>query len=484
MSDEDTKPENLAALIEKASQKFDSELTAAREDLRKGIDSLSADQKEKWEKHEAAVGEAAKTLSDLTAAAEAEAKKREDLEVKVEELSRRGVNVDGAKDPEMLDARIALTQARQEFSEGGAKRIYGDEPESELASAEDVKLLDAAFTRYVTKGLKDFNTLEGGMPEHTFAVGSGLFSPSYGILVPPFMTNRIMRELYTYGSLRGMALMRTGVPGDSVKLMLASGKTTVTVGNELTDWSPGNLPKLSNVEYPILDWAVTVAIHRNVMEDASMNVQTFLRQEATAALGETEAGYHATGDGVGKPLGITATPKTDVAASGDVASEADFGTIKAVKTGVDGGVGHATTSNASYGFNPAIAAVNGLHSRYRMNATWMMSRGAYAAFAMVRDADGRYLMPLSEQLAREGGGISLVSRPVFINDHMPALANDAYFAAIGDWRQGYEIADKSASMYALVDVYSNKPNIEITLSRRSGARVADTRAIRLLKADQ
>ena len=101
---------------------------------------------------------------------------------------------------------------------------------------------------------------------------------------------------------------------------------------------------------------------------------------------------------------------------------------------------------------------------------------------MVRDADGRYLMPLSEQLSREGGGISLVSRPVFINDHMPTLGANAYFAAIGDWRQGYEIADKSASMYALVDVYSNKPNIEITLSRRSGARVADTRAIRLLKA--
>ena len=477
----ETKPENLAALIEKASQKFDSELTAAREDLRAGIDSLSADQKEKWEKHEAAVGEAAKTLSDLTAAAEAEAKKREDLEVKVEELSRRGVNVDGAKDPEMLEARVALTQSRQEFSDGVAKRIYGDETESELASAEDVKLLDAAFARYVTSGQKDFSLLSGRMPEQTFAVGSGLFSPSYGILVPPFMSNRIMRELYTYGSLRGLALMRTGVPGDSVKLMLATGKTSVTVGNEVTNWEPGNLPKLSNVEYNISDWAVTVSIHRNVMEDASMNVQSFLRQEATAALGEVEAQYHVSGDGVNKPLGITAMPKNDVAL-GSASTESDFGTITAVNTGVAGAVGHGTASNAAFGFNPAIAAVNGLHSRYRMNATWLMSRGAYAAFAMVRDADGGYLMPMSEQLVREGGGISLIQRPVRINDHFPALAANAYFCAIGDWRSGFEISDKSASMYALVDIYSSKPNVEITLSRRSGARVADTRAIRLMKA--
>jgi len=473
---------NLASLVSKASEKFDAELTAAREDLRKGIDSLSADQKEKWEKHEAAIGEAAKTLSDLTAAAKEDAEKREALEAQVVELQRKGVRVKDSDDAETLAARVALTQTRQEFAGGNAKRIYGDETDADLASAEDVKRLDAVFNRYITGGQRDFGALNGKMPEQTFAVGSGLFSPSYGILVPPHMSGRIMRELYTYGSLRGMALQRTGVMGDSVKLMLATGKTTVTVGSETVDWSPGDLPKLTNVEYPISDWSVTTSLHRNVMEDASMNVQDFLRQEATAALGETEANYHINGDGVGKPLGINALPKTDVNANGDASTEADFGTIKAVKTGVAGAVGHGTASNAAFGFNPAIAAVNGLHSRYRMNSTWIMGRSSYAAFAMVRDADGNYLMPMSEQLVREGGGLSLVQRPVRINDHCPSLAGDAYFAFVADFRSGYEIADKSASMFALIDPYSNKPNVEVTLARRSGARPADTRAIRALKA--
>jgi len=478
---------SLTDLVKETGDKFSKSLT----DLRAEFDAVQAagtaeagDVRAKLEKFEKDFADRAADVSKLQAAIEDDAKQREDLEAKVEELARRGVNVDGADDPEMLAARISLTQARQEFGGGQAKRIYGDEPENELATADDVKSLDAAFNRYIVKGLKDFGMLDGKMPEQTFAVGSSLFSPSYGILVPPFMTNRIMRELYTYGSLRGLALMRTGVPGDSVKLMLATGKTSVTVGSEVTDWSPGNLPKLTNVEYPIADWSVTVAVHRNTMDDASFNIQNFLRGEATMALGETEAEYHVKGDGVNKPLGITTMPKVDNAANAStLGTEEAFGTIKAIKTGSDGAVGHATAANASFGFNPAIAAVNSLHSRYRMNSTWLMSRGAYAAFAMVRDADGRYLMPLSEQLVREGGGLSLVSRPVRINDHMPALANDAYFAAIGNWRQGFEIADKSSSMFALVDVYSNKPNIEITLSRRSGARVADTRAIRLLKAD-
>lgn len=475
--------ENLATLIDKASEKLGKDLTAAREEFRTGIDSLSADQKEKWEKFEADVGESAKQLSDLTAKAEAEAKHREDLEAKVEELSQLGVRVDGENDAEMLEARIALTQARQEMSGEGVKRIHGDEPDSELASVEDVKALDAAFSRYVTNADKDFSSLEGKIPEHTFEVGGSLFAPAYGIMIPPAMATKIMRELYTYGSMRGLALVRTGVPGNSAKILRAEGKTTVRVGREVTDWSAGNLPKAYPTEYPIVDWSATVSIHRNTLEDVSFNVRGFLRQEATMAIGESEANYHINGDGVQKPRGILAADKSDVAVTGDTTTEATFGTIKAIKTGADGAVAHATATSASGGLKPAIACVNGLHSRYRMRSSWIMSRGAYAQFAMLTDSDGRYFLPMAEQLVKEGGGLSLIQRPVRINDHMPAVANDAYFAMVGDWMQAFEIADKSTSMFALVDPYSDKPNIEITIARRSGASIADTRAIRALKAD-
>jgi len=472
--------ENLAELIGKAETQLAESVTAAREEFRKGVDTLTADQREKFDKFESDIADAAAEVSKLAAAAKEETERREELEAKVVELSRVAVGGVG-DDDDMLAARIALTQLRGEVA-GKPTRIYGDETASELATAEDVKAADAAFNRYVAGGERDFNALQGRMPENTFAVGSGIFAPSYGIAVPAHMSGRIIGELYTYGSLRGLALVRSGVQGDSVKLMRFVGKTSVKVGREVTDWSPGDLPKGYNIEYPIADWSSTTSLHRNVIEDAAFDVQGFLRQEATMALGETEAEYHITGDGDQKPLGIMTLSKTDVDATGDVAGEAAFGTVKAVKTGAAGAVGHGTASNDAFGFNPALAAVNGLHSRYRMNSTWLMSRTAYARFAMVRDADGNYLMPMSEQLVREGGGLSLVQRPVRINDHMPALANNAYFAAIADWMQAYEIADRSRAMFALVDPYTDKPNVEITLARRSGGRPADTRAIRLLKA--
>jgi len=472
--------ENLAELIGKAETTLAESVTAAREEFRKGVDTLTADQREKFDKFEADIADAAAEVSKLAAAAKQETEKREELEVKLVELARRGVSV-GDDNGEMLAKRVSLTKSRAEMA-GKPTRIYGDETDGELATAEDVRAAEAAFHRYIAGGQADFGKLEGKRPDHTFAVGSGIFNPSYGIVVPAHMSGRIIGELYTYGSLRGLALQRTGVQGDSVKLMRFTGKTTVRVGDEVTDWSPGNLPKGYGIEYPISDWSSTVSLHRNTLEDSAFDVQGFLRGEATMALGETEAEYHVTGDGVGKPVGITTLAKTDVDATGDVAGEAAFGTVKAVKTGAAGAVGHGTASNDAFGFNPAIAAVNGLHSRYRMNSTWLMSRTAYARFAMVRDADGNYLMPMSEQLVREGGGLSLVQRPVRINDHMPALANNAYFAAIADWMQAYEIADRSRAMFALVDPYTDKPNVEITLARRSGGRPADTRAIRFLKA--
>ena len=474
---------SLADLVKQTGESFNQSLTDLRaefEAAEKAGKTSAADTQEKLAKFEKDFADNAASVSKLAEAAEAETKAREELEAKVVELSRAGVAVD-TNDPEMLAKRVALTQARGEMN-GTPVRIFGDETDGELASAEDVRAAEAAFARYIASGHQDFGKLEGSMPANTFAVGSGIFNPSYGIMVPAHMTGRIIGELYTYGSLRGLALTRTGVMGDSVKLMRFTGKTTVTVGREVKDWSPGNLPKGYPIEYPIADWSSTTSLHKNVIEDSSFDLQGFLRNEATMALGETEAEYHITGDGDQKPVGITTLAKTDVDATGDVATEAEFGTVKAVKTGVNAQVGHGTASNDAFGFNPAIAAVNGLHSRYRMNSTWLMARTSFARFAMVRDADGNYLMPMSEQLVREGGGLSLVQRPVRINDHMPALANNAYFAAVGDWMQAYEIADKSNAMFALVDPYTDKPNVEITLARRSGGRPADTRAIRFLKA--
>jgi len=472
--------ESLTGKVKAVGETLQKSIADARAEFKTGVENLGAEAKEKWDKFSQDIASAAKEASDVSQALKEESEHRRNLEEKVQELGQRGVSVAGSDDAEMLEQRIALTQLRNSIT-GKPKLLFGDEPESELASAEDVKLADAAFQRFMRGDGGAFEAMRGNMPEQTFAVGSGLYNPSYGIAVPPYLTGRIIGNLYTYGSLRGLALVRSGINSDSAKLLRFSGKLTVNIAGESVDWSPGNLPKGASIEYPLLDWDVTSSVHRNILMDSSFNLARFLRSEATMALGETEGDKHINGTGVQEPTGILTLPKDDVAISGNLGDSA-FGTLKAIETGVAGGVGHGTAANEAFGFNPAIAAINALHSRFRTNATWCMARSSYAAFAMVRDADGNYLMPMAGQVVREGGVLSLVQRPVFINDHVPALANNAYFAIVGDFMQGFEIADHAMGMFALPDPYSDKPNVEMTLARRSGARVADSRAFRLLKA--
>jgi len=250
----------------------------------------------------------------------------------------------------------------------------------------------------------------------------------------------------------------------------------------LSDWSPGDLPKGFSVEFPIVDFAVTTRLHPNIAEDANFDLVGFLADEARNAYGETEAQYHISGDGDNKPMGILTPEKSDLGVGSINKQEASFGSVRAIKSGVSGAVGHATASNASYAFNPLIAALNSLHGRYRNNATILMSRITYAAYAMLRNADGDYFLPADQRTASDGS-MMMMGTPVRINDHMPdASDSGAYFAAIGDWNQAYEIATRRG-VFMLVDPYSAKPDIEYTMTWRTGGRPADTRAYRLLKSE-
>jgi len=431
---------------------------------------------EKLDKFKQEFADNAASMSKLQQAAEAAQKRADELEAKVVELERKGAKTDGLSESQLADA-IYLAEVRDEVAGRKVER-FGDEDAAQLPTAKEIRLAESAFRRYARKG--DRSEL-GNMPEETLAVGSGLFNPSFGFAVPPTLTGRIINELYTFGTLRGLALERT-VNSDSVKLMRFSGKTTVRVGREVTDWSAGDLPKGFSIEYPVVDYSVTTSLHPNIVEDANFDLVGFLADEARNAYGETEAQHHVDGDGHDKPMGILSPDKSDIAVGSINKQEAAFGSVRAIKSGVSGAVGHATASNAAFAFNPLIAALNSLHGRYRSNATILMSRISYAAYAMLRNSEGDYFLPADQRTASDGS-MMLMGTPVRINDFMPdATTAGAYFAAIGDWRQAYEIATRRG-VFMLVDPYSSKANVEYSLTWRTGGRPADTRAYRLLKSE-
>ena len=469
---------NLADLVTQTGEKFNKSLTDLRaefEAAQKSGNADAADVKAKLEKFSVEFGDTAKLMQELQQKSEAEAKAREELEAKIVELERKGI-ASATDDADYI--RDAMHLAAMQDEVAGKKTIRFADDVAALPTAKEVKLADAAFMRYLHGGQRE---LDSNMPAETFAVGSGLFNPSFGIMIPATYTGRIISELYTAGSLRGLALMRT-VGSDSVKLMRFSGKTTVRVGRELQDWSAGDLPKGYNIEYPVVDYASTVPLHPNTIEDSQFGLVDFLTGEARMAINETEALHHVMGDGVQKPVGFLTLEKDDTAIGSVSKTESDFGKIRAVNTGNATGVGHGTASNAAFAYNPLIAAFASMHSRYRGNARIIMNRLTFSEYARLRDADGNYLMGVAPAMDAKmaGGAMSILGAPVVINDHMPDVGANNYPVAIADWMQAYEIADRRG-ISMLVDPYSSKPDVEYTITHRSGGRPADTRAIRLLK---
>lgn len=468
----------LAKSISEVGEKFDKSLAELRAEFKAAEEAGTAqagDVKSKLEQFSKEFADNAATLSDLKAKAEADAKAREELEAKVIELQRKGI-ASQSDDAEYVAAAMHLA-AMQDENKGESTIRFADE-DGALPTRKEVELADIAFQRYALGGVRE---LPQSMPAETLAVGSGIYSPSYGIFLPAAVVSRVISELYTAGSLRGLALMRT-VSTDSAKILRASGKTTVKVGRELADYTPGDLPAAYSVEYPIVDFESTISLHANVMEDSQFGLVDFLTGEARMSINETESNYHVNGDGVNKPVGFLTLDKDDTAIGSVSKTESDFGTIRAVNTGNATGVGHATASNAAFAYNPLIAAIASMHSRYRMNARILMNRLTFSEYARLRDADGNYLAGVAPSMnARmNGGAMNILGTPVVINDFMPDVAANAYPVAVADWMQAYEVATRRG-IRMLVDPYSSKPDTEYSITMRAGGRPSDTRAIRLLK---
>ena len=424
-----------------------------------------------------AVAEASKAL-ELLAAAE---KRQSELETQVEEFTRGGGFGGQAPDEETLAEADHMRELAPMVANPDAPlaevRRFGDEAPLDAAATQNVVRYRAAYGRFLRGRQPNFIQLQGAMPDETFSVGSQMYNPSYGFMVPVTYTNRMIKELFTHGTIRGDALVRNAV-GNVVHLMYTAGKTTITIGNENLPYEVGDIPEGFDIQYSVDKWQCTVSLTSDVVEDVR-SLPSFLASQAGMRYAEVEADKHIHGTGVNQPLGLLSTPKTDVDIGSLDKSEEPLGTIKAVKSGVANALHSTTTTAAGYAVNPFAHAIWNLHGRYRSRAKIYMNRLTYVDVLTMVDGDGQYLLPTS---IRDPGGFRILGHMVVINDHLPDIGNGAYPVIVGDLRQGYEIADRRGVM-ALIDPYTDKPRIEYTYTWRSGGRPADTRALRLIKSD-
>nr|WP_255561772.1 phage major capsid protein [Pseudohoeflea sp. DP4N28-3] len=286
--------------------------------------------------------------------------------------------------------------------------------------------------------------------------------PDGGYLVPDELDSEIGRRLADLSPMRAIATVRQ-VSGAVLKKPFAlDGMAVGWVGE--TDARPQTAtPQLAELQFPTMELYAMPAASASLLDDAALDVETWIASEVEAAFAEQEAIAFISGDGVNKPRGLTDYPS--------VADSAwSWGNLGHVATGSDGG----------FGLDPSdrlIELIYALKAGYRQNGRFLMNRSTQAQIRKFKDADGNYLWVPPAGI---GQSASLMGFPISEAEAMPDIASSATAIAFGDFRRGYLVVDRTG-VRVLRDPYSAKPYVLFYTTKRVGGGVQNFEAIKLLK---
>ncbi|MCP8897031.1 phage major capsid protein [Shinella daejeonensis] len=315
----------------------------------------------------------------------------------------------------------------------------------------------AAFSAYLRRGDESaLRTLE----EKAMSVGS---AADGGYLVPPETDTEIGRRLSAVSPIRALSTVRQ-VSGSVLKKPFATSGMACGWVAETAVRPQTNTPQLAELSFPTMELYAMPAATPALLDDAAVDVESWIASEVDIVFGEQEGAAFVGGDGVNRPRGFLSY--TTVADAGW-----SWGNIGYIATGAAGAF---KASNPS---DTLIDTVYALKAGHRQNASFVMNRKTQGAIRKFKDADGNYLW---RPPAGPGQPASLMGFVVAEAEDMPDIAADSVSIAFGDFRAGYLVVDRTG-VRVLRDPYSAKPYVLFYTTKRVGGGVQNFEAIKLVK---
>lgn len=198
--------------------------------------------------------------------------------------------------------------------------------------------------------------------------------------------------------------------------------------------------------------------------DGAIDIRSWFTNACAQQVAQAEGLAFVSGNGTNKPLGFLAGPTPVTTGDATRAS----GTLQYVPTG----------EAAAITVDSLRAIYFSLKASHRQNASWLMSSATASVLSNLKDSEGRSLWQPSLSADTPA---TLMGRPVFYAEDMPAIAANAFPIAFGDFMAGYLIAD-SGGLRITIDDNITKPGfVRFYVRRRVGGNIYDSEAIRLLK---
>lgn len=205
---------------------------------------------------------------------------------------------------------------------------------------------------------------------------------------------------------------------------------------------------------------------QNLLDDATMNVDSWIAEETNDEFVKQEGTAFVTGDGIKKPLGLI-LPSANRTLETD-SSFASHGFLGYLKTGSTSALQAAETEAA----DRLIAVQTQLRDQYQANARWVMNRFTLREVRKLKDENSQYIW---QPGAKENVPGLILGKPYTILDDMPAIASAAVAILYGDIAKYYRIIDR-IGVRILRDPYSAKPYVQFYITKRVGGSPVITEA--------
>lgn len=285
-----------------------------------------------------------------------------------------------------------------------------------------------------------------------------------GFALPEILERSIARLSVDISPIRQIATVRTVGSTDYKELFDVNGAAFEWVG-ETDTRNQTNTSDLAEVAPTFGMASAKPQATEESLDDLFFDVEGWLLETASEAIGQGEGAAFVAGNGTKKPTGFLAGPTPVTTADAARA----FGTLQYIASGQAAAM--PTSLDTLYD------VVYALRARYRANARWVGAKLAFAALRKYKDTTNAYLW---QPAVAAGQPDMFMGYPQTEAEDMPAVGASAFPLAFGDFKAGYLIADR-VGMRITRDEITTPGYVKFYVRRRTGGKLRNTQAIKLLK---
>ena len=289
--------------------------------------------------------------------------------------------------------------------------------------------------------------------------------PTAAILVTAEVEREIGRRLAAISPIRAIAGVREislGTLQEAVhdhRLRPPAGSARPTPAPQT------NSPTLDELSFPATELYAMPAATPTLLDDCAVDIEQWIAAEVETAFAEQEGTAFVTGDGIDKPKGFLAYPRSPM-------RPGSWGKLGFIATGAAGAFPAANPSDV------LVDLIYALRAGYRQNGTFVMNRKTQSAVRKFKDCAGQLSVAAAGQRRRPRHADGLPAGRG--RGHAGHRRRIRWPIAFGDFRRGYLVVDRQG-VRVLRDPYSAKPYVLFYTTKRVGGGVQDFDAIKLLK---